>query len=127
MNTSLESAASSPHGMKAVQQSKDKLVADMKTVVSDAQALLKEAVESSAEGIGAVPAYLEDRLCAVKGNLHRAKEALGATARQAGTATDKYIRENPWKSLGVISVACIVVSVAMMSACACSASKSRKD
>lgn len=127
MNTALENTASPSHGIKAVQQSKDKLVADMKTVVSDAQALLKEAVESSAEGIGAVPAYLEDRFSAVKGNFHRAREAFGASAKQASVATDEYIRENPWKSLGVISAACIVVSVAMMSACACTASKSRKD
>ena len=125
MNTSVEPIASSSHGLKAVQQSKDKLVADLKTVVSDAQALLKEAVESSAEGIGSVPAYLEDRLNAVKGNFHRAKDAFGVKAKHATAVTDEYIRENPWKSLGIISAASIVVSIAMVSACACTMRKSK--
>jgi ElaB/YqjD/DUF883 family membrane-anchored ribosome-binding protein len=123
MNTTVETIASSIHGIKAVQQSKDKLVADVKIVVNDAQALLKEAVETSAEGIGAVPAYLEDRLSAVKGNFHRAKDAFGATAKQATAATDEYIRENPWKSFGFISAASILVSIAMVSACTMRKSK----
>ena len=125
MNTTVENVASSIHGLKAVQQSKDKLVADLKTVVNDAQALLKEAVETSAEGIGAVPAYLEDRMNAVKGNFHRAKDAFGATAKQATAATDEYIRENPWKSLGIISAASVLVSIALVSACACTMRKSK--
>lgn len=117
MNTFVENVDSSSNGMKAVQQSKDKLIADLKTVVNDAQALLDEAVASSAEAIGAVPAHLEDRMNAVRGKFNRARDAFGATAKQATAVTTEYIRENPWKSLGIISVASIVVSIAMVSAC----------
>ena len=130
MNAPLEALGSSvtnAHGVKVLQQSKDKLLADMKTVVDDAQALMKEAVDTSAQGINAVPAYLEDRLSAVKSNFQRAKSALEAKAKQAGTVTDLYVRENPWKSLGVVTAASVFVSILLVSACASTFSKNRKD
>lgn len=125
MHTAIEPVTSS-HGVAALRQSKDKLLADLKTVVDDAQALMKEAVDTSAESITAVPAYLQERLCAVKSNFHRAKSALGSTASHATAVTDKYIRENPWKSLGIVTAASVVVSIAVVSACACAIDKNRR-
>ena len=129
-HTALEtfaSTAESAHGVKALQQSKDKLLADLKTVMDDAQALLKEAVDKSAEGFTAVPAYLEDRLSAVKGNFQRARSAVEARAKQASTVTDVYVRENPWKSMGVVTAAGVLLSILLVSTCASAIGKHRKD
>jgi ElaB/YqjD/DUF883 family membrane-anchored ribosome-binding protein len=85
------------HGAKALHRSKDKLLLDLKAVVDDAQALLKEAVDSSAESVAGVPAYLDDRLSAVKDNLQRVQGAMAAKAKHATAATNQYVRENPWR------------------------------
>ena len=128
MNTNTEAVLSaagnvahdvaSQHGVKALQQGKDKLMADLKTVVSDAQALLKEAKDSSVEGIAGMPAYLEDRFGTVKENFNRVKDTIESKAKYATAATDTYVRENPWKSLGFVTAASFIVSVLVFSACA---------
>ena len=41
--------------------------------------------------------------------------------------TDLYVRENPWKSLGVVTAASVFVSLLLVSACASTFSKNRKD
>lgn len=110
--------ADSTHGVKALQQSKDKLVADLKLVVDDAQALLKEAMDTSAEGITAVPAYLEERLTAAKGNLQRVKAAIESKARQAKDVTHVYVQENPWKSIAIAAAASVIMSLLLLGACA---------
>ena len=130
MQTALESVAStaaSAHGVKALQQSKDKLLADLKAVVDDAQALLKEAVDTSAEGISAVPAYLEDRMNAVKSNFERVKSAIESKAKNATAVTNVYVQENPWKSMGIATAASVLVTILLVSACAPAFGKSRKE
>ena len=130
MQTALESVAStaaSVHGVKALQQSKDKLLADLKAVVDDAQALLKEAVDTSAEGISAVPAYLEDRMNAVKSNFERVKSAIESKAKNATAVTNVYVQENPWKAVGIAAAASVFVSILLVSACAPAFGKSRKE
>lgn len=117
----------SGHGVKALQQSKDKLVADLKLVVDDAQALLKEAMDTSAEGINAVPAYLEDRLSAVKSNFQRVKGAIESRTKHATDVTHIYIQENPWKSLGIVAAASVMMSILLVGACASTAANHRKE
>jgi ElaB/YqjD/DUF883 family membrane-anchored ribosome-binding protein len=91
-------------------QSKDKLLLDLKAVVDDAQALLKEAVDASAERVAGVPAYLDDRLNAVKDNLQHVKSAMAAKAKHATLATEHYVRENPWRAIGFAVAASVVIS-----------------
>ncbi|HTE15517.1 MAG TPA: hypothetical protein VK642_10610 [Burkholderiales bacterium] len=127
MNTQTEAFGSAPgaalikndahqHGLKALDRGKDKLLLDLKAVVEDAQALMKEAVDSSAQGMSSVPAYLEDRLSTVKDHLQQAKSAVEAKAKHAAAATDQYVRDNPWKSVGFATAATICLSVLVVSA-----------
>ena len=103
------------HGAKALVRGKDKLLGDLKTVADDAQALMKEAVDTSAENIAGVPAYLEGKLSAVRGNLLRARSAVGNKARHATAATDKYVKENPWKSMGYVTAATALIGILLVS------------
>jgi ElaB/YqjD/DUF883 family membrane-anchored ribosome-binding protein len=115
------------HGVKALQQSKDKLVADLKLVVDDAQALLKEAMDTSAEGITAMPAYLEERLNAAKGNLQRVRSAIESRTKQATAVTHVYVQENPWKSIGIAAAASVIMSFLLFGACASSTTSKQRD
>jgi ElaB/YqjD/DUF883 family membrane-anchored ribosome-binding protein len=104
------------HGENVQLRSKDKLLADLKAVVEDAQALMKEAVDSSAESVAGAPAYVEHRLNAVKYNLQHMKGAMAAKAKHATTATEQYVRENPWRSIGYVAAASVVISLLLVRA-----------
>ena len=101
---------------KALTRSKDRLLLDLKTMIDDAQELLKEAAESSTEYVADVPGYLENRFDMVKGNFHQARAAIEQKAKYATAATDRYVKENPWKSMGYATAATLLVSVLLVSA-----------
>jgi ElaB/YqjD/DUF883 family membrane-anchored ribosome-binding protein len=88
---------------------KDKLIDDIKSVVADAQDMLKQAKSSSMEGYSAVRAELEDRLADSIIRLQEVQEELKARARNAAKATDTYVHDNPWKSMGYVALAGLVV------------------
>lgn len=112
-------------GANALHRSKDKLLLDLKAVVKDAQALMKEAMDSSAESVAGVPAYLDDRLSAVKDNLQRVKGAMTAKAKHATAATDQYVRENPWRAIGFATAASVVISLLLVRASLAAFGKTR--
>jgi len=101
----VRSAASQMNGQK------DKLVADIKTVVDDAENLLKQARSTGAEGYAAVRAELEDRLANTIVRLQEVQEELKFRARYAVRAADVYVHENPWKSMGAVAAAGIVLGL----------------
>ncbi len=100
---------------KQMNGQKDKLLADVKNIVAEAENLLKKAKSSGAEGYAAVRAELEDKLSDTIVRLQEVQEELTARARDAARATDDYVRENPWKSMGVVAAVGIVVGLLLSS------------
>lgn len=107
-NSSQDQSANDP-ATTALHQSKDKLVLDLKTVVNDAQALLKEVADASAESI-------QDRLAVVKGKLQEVKGSLENKAKQVVASGETYVKENPWRAVGIVCVASVVLSLVMVRA-----------
>lgn len=101
----VRSAASQLNGHK------DKLVADIHTVVTDAENLLKQAKSTGAEGYSAVRAELEDKLAQTVVRLQEVQEELKFRARYAARAADEYVHENPWRSIGVVAAAGVLVGI----------------
>jgi ElaB/YqjD/DUF883 family membrane-anchored ribosome-binding protein len=101
----VRSAASQLNGQK------DKLVADIKNVVTDAETLLKQARATGGEGFSMAREELEERLAQSIVRLQEVQEELKFRARYAARAADAYVHENPWKSLGVVAAAGIVVGM----------------
>jgi len=83
------------HG--TVQGSKENLVKDLKSVVGDADDLLKAAVNSTAEEFATARTNIEAKLGAAKTRLNDARSAVVRKAGSAADATNQYVRENPWK------------------------------
>jgi ElaB/YqjD/DUF883 family membrane-anchored ribosome-binding protein len=69
---------------------KDKLVAGLSEMAAKAEDLLREA-----------GAEVEGKLGDAKATLSEAGTAVSHKARYAAGATDTYVRENPWRALGV--------------------------
>ncbi|ANQ86829.1 DUF883 family protein [Azoarcus olearius] len=81
--------------------SKDKLMSDLKVVVSDAEELLKLTAGQAGDKLGDVRVRLGERLAIAKERLIEAEAALVDKTRRAAHATDDYVHEHPWQSVGV--------------------------
>jgi ElaB/YqjD/DUF883 family membrane-anchored ribosome-binding protein len=80
---------------------KEQLIADFKTVVADAEALLKATANQGGDELAEVRAKAEESLRVVKARMSESQAALLVKTKEAAKATDVYVHENPWKSVGV--------------------------
>ena len=79
----------------------DQLVADLKTVMEDAEALLKATSTLTGEKIQEVRARAEESLRQARVRLTEVEEEAMRRAREVAEAADEYVRENPWQSVGI--------------------------
>ena len=80
---------------------KEQLIADFKTVVADAEALLRATANQGGEELAAVRARAEESLKVVKARITEEQVALLVKTKEAARATDAYIHDNPWKAVSV--------------------------
>lgn len=81
--------------------STDRLVADLKTVMEDAEALLKATSSLTGEKIQEVRARAEESLRKAKVRLTEVEQEAMRRAKEIAEATDEYVHENPWQSVGI--------------------------
>ena len=82
-------------------QQRDQLSEDMHAVIKDAEELLKISESQMTEGFKKARGRFEQTLNNAKNELARVEDAAIAKAKAAATATDSYVRENPWQSVGL--------------------------
>ena len=90
---------------------RDKLLADLKVLVTDADKLIREAAGASAEGFAALQTRMEAKLVDARSKLVRARSAAGDKAQQAAAAAQAYARANPWQTVGVLIAAGVVLGL----------------
>jgi ElaB/YqjD/DUF883 family membrane-anchored ribosome-binding protein len=81
--------------------SKEKLMEDLRLVVSDAEELLRATANQAGEGAAAVRARIQENLLTVKESLADAETAVLERTRQAAKVADQYVHDNPWKAIGI--------------------------
>jgi len=91
--------------------SKEKLVADLKVVVADAEELLRATASQAGEKVSAARERIQASLATAKVKLTEAERALLEKSKLAAKATDEYVRDNPWQAVGVAAVAGLVLGV----------------
>ena len=82
-------------------RTKGKVVDDLKTIISDAEALLQATGKATGEDFAAQRAKFTEKLNSAKASLANAEQRVVEKARQAATATDQYVHSNPWTAVGV--------------------------
>lgn len=92
---------------------KEQLIADFKTVMSDAEALIKATANQGGEALASVRAKAEASLARAKAQMADAEAALLARAKAAAKATDVYVHENPWKAIGISAGLALLVGFIM--------------
>jgi len=90
---------------------KDKLVADLKVVVADAEELLRATASQAGEKVGAARERIQASLANAKVKLGEAERAALERAKEAAKAADDYVNENPWRAVGIAAVAGLVLGV----------------
>ena len=90
---------------------KEKLVADLKVVVADAEELLRATAAQAGEKVTAARERIQASLATAKVKLGEAERALLEKTKQAAKATDEYVRDNPWQAVGIAAVAGLVLGI----------------
>ncbi len=80
---------------------KEQLIADFKTLISDAEALIKATANQGGEALETVRAKAQESLAMAKESMLDIEEELLVRTRAAAKATDVYVHENPWQSVGI--------------------------
>ena len=81
--------------------STDQLVSDLKSVVNDAEALLNATSTQTGDTIKTVRARAEESLRQAKARLTEIEQDAVRRAKEIADATDEYVRDNPWQSVGI--------------------------
>jgi ElaB/YqjD/DUF883 family membrane-anchored ribosome-binding protein len=91
---------------------KKKLMEDLKTVVNDAEELLKKAAsDQPGEWIATAQAKANKSLRAANDWLAEKEEAMTAKARATAKTTEDYVRANTWMVLGMAAIAGLFVGI----------------
>ncbi len=80
---------------------RDQLMSDLKTVIQDAEQWLRHGSQMTGEELSAAKAKFERTLSSAKADLIRFEEAVVEKSKVAAKATDDYVKENPWKAVGI--------------------------
>ncbi|GAA5173887.1 DUF883 family protein [Niveibacterium umoris] len=93
------------------QATRDKLIADFRLVLSDAEQLVKLTADDASGKLNEVRGRLGDRLATVREELAALEEVAIAKAKEAARATDAYVHENPWQSIGIAAGAGFLIGL----------------
>jgi ElaB/YqjD/DUF883 family membrane-anchored ribosome-binding protein len=93
--------------------SADKLMEDLRLVVTDAEELLKATAGQAGEKVAEVRERAAESIEAAKARIAQAGYAAASQTRVAARAADDYVRDNPWTAVGVAAAVGLVVGVLM--------------
>ena len=96
-------------GSGASEISKEKLMQDFRTLVTDADELLKAIANVPGQQIATARLRVEESLNAAKAGLTMAQASIVANAKLAAKAGDDYVRANPWSAIGIAAAVGAVV------------------
>ncbi|MDN4060847.1 DUF883 domain-containing protein [Massilia sp. YIM B02769] len=88
---------------------RDQLLADLKTVILDAEAWLRHGGSLTGEQLEAAKAKFETAITTAKEGL--ANLEVIEKSKAAAKATDTYVKDNPWKAVGVGAAVGVVVGL----------------
>jgi ElaB/YqjD/DUF883 family membrane-anchored ribosome-binding protein len=80
---------------------REKFVQDMRTVISDAEELVRATANQAGEQIAVARERIQDSMHEAKVKLAEAEAIVRERAREAARYTDEYVRENPWRAIAV--------------------------
>jgi len=80
---------------------RDKFVEDVKVLTKDVQDLLKATASVVGDKAAEARVKVEESLKVAQDKLSVVQENMRAKGQEAFTATDGYVRDNPWNAVGI--------------------------
>jgi ElaB/YqjD/DUF883 family membrane-anchored ribosome-binding protein len=90
---------------------RDRLIADMKVVVADAEELLRATANQAGDKMTELRGKAQDNLVKARASLAEAQGAMADKAKEAGHVADEYVQANPWRSIGIAAGVAFVVGL----------------
>lgn len=87
------------------------LMDDLRSVVNDAEGLLKATAGMAGDQVESARARAQDSLKAARERLGDLQDDVLAQARDAVESTDRYVRESPWAAIGIAAGVAFVIGV----------------
>ena len=88
-----------------------KLMGDLKTLIGDAEELLKATTNQAGEKVAVARQKIEQSLIEGKKALADAEKIVIEKSKQYADITDDYIRENPWSAVGIAAAVGLVLGL----------------
>lgn len=93
------------------QEAREKLMGDLKVVIKDAEELLRNTGQQTGEGFKAAKAKFETSLYNAKNQLLDLEDAVVARSKAAARATDQYVNDHPWQSVGLAAAVGLIAGM----------------
>jgi ElaB/YqjD/DUF883 family membrane-anchored ribosome-binding protein len=90
---------------------KERLVSDMKLVITDAEEILRATAGAAGEKVTELRERITVRLRDAKERLADAEAALVDKTKAAARATDDFVHNEPWKAVGVAAALGLALGV----------------
>jgi ElaB/YqjD/DUF883 family membrane-anchored ribosome-binding protein len=91
--------------------SKDKLMADFRAVIVDAEELLHATANQAGEKVTAARGRVQESLRTAREELQHIEAAALDRAKTAARATDTYVHEHPWQTAGIAAAVGVVIGM----------------
>jgi ElaB/YqjD/DUF883 family membrane-anchored ribosome-binding protein len=90
---------------------REKLMTDLRTVISDAEEVLKVTAGQATAGAAELRVRMQERLQQAKHRLQDLQDSAVERARAAGHAADDYVHEHPWRAVGAAAGIGIIIGM----------------
>jgi ElaB/YqjD/DUF883 family membrane-anchored ribosome-binding protein len=92
---------------------REKLIADFKVVLSDAEELLKATASQTGDKAAEMREKVTEHLKRAKFRLQEEQEKMLTRTKEVAGATDDYVHDHPWQAVGVAAGVGILLGLLM--------------
>jgi len=96
-----------------VQSSRDKMVDQFSSVLTEAEDMLKRAANETGDKAKDLRSQVEAKLLNAKLRLQELQGQAMDRAKETARATDDYVHDNPWQAVGIAAVVGFVAGLLM--------------
>ncbi len=90
---------------------RDKIVADLKVLMADADALVRATAGQAGEKLAAARSKAEETLKGARARLGDIEGQVREHGREAAESADKFVHDQPWKAVGIAAGLGILVGM----------------
>jgi ElaB/YqjD/DUF883 family membrane-anchored ribosome-binding protein len=96
-----------------IEQTRDQIVDQFSSVLSEAESLLAKATQETGEKARDLRSQAEARLLSAKLKLQELQGQAVDRAKDAARVTDDYVHDNPWQAIGIAAAVGFVAGLLM--------------